>query len=99
MEERANAEIILFFGVWLIMLVHALWRSPLRAWVEQLTIAAALLLGLPVMSGLTSNVGLWSAIPSKDWMTVGVDLTAIVLGALLAVVAWRLSVNIRLIPK
>lgn len=91
MRERAGAEITVFFSVWLIMLAHACWRSPLRAWVEQLSIAAGLCIGLPIVNGLTTRVGLFPAIARNDWMTVGVDLTAIVLGTLLAVTAWYIT--------
>lgn len=91
MRERVEAEITVFFGVWLLMLIHAFWRPPLRAWVEQLTIAAGLCIGLPMINGLTTSVGLLPAILHGDWMTAGVDLTAIVLGALLATVAWYIA--------
>jgi uncharacterized iron-regulated membrane protein len=93
MRERADAEITIFFGAWLIMLVHAFWRSPLRAWLEQLAIAAGLCLGLPLINGLTTNVGLLPSIARGDWMTAGVDLTAMVLGALLAAAAWRVAIK------
>ena len=88
MRERADVEIIIFFAVWLLMLLHAFWRSPRQAWVEQLAIVAGLCLGLPIINGLTTNVGLAPAIKHGDWMTAGVDLVAIVLGCLLAMGAW-----------
>ncbi|WP_378956489.1 PepSY-associated TM helix domain-containing protein [Pelosinus sp. sgz500959] len=91
MRERADSEITVFFCVWLLMLIHAFWRSPLRAWIEQLAIAAGLCIGLPIINSLTTNVGLLRAIPRSDWMTVGVDLTAIVFGILLGTVAWRIA--------
>jgi len=87
--ERAHAELTVFFSVWLMMLVHAFWRSPLRAWKEQLWIAAGLCIGLPVINGLMTQVGLLHAIPRGDCMTAGVDITAIVLGVLFSIVAWR----------
>jgi uncharacterized iron-regulated membrane protein len=86
-RERSDTEISIFFAAWLIMLVHAFWRSPLRAWFEQLVIAAGLCLGLPIINGLTTKVGLLPSIARGDWMTASVDLTAIVLGALLAATA------------
>jgi uncharacterized iron-regulated membrane protein len=91
MRERGEAEIIVFFGVWLIMLVHAFCRSPLGAWVEQLTIAAGLCIGLPLINALTTHVGLLPAMRQGDWMTAGVDFTAIVLGVLLVITAWCVS--------
>jgi uncharacterized iron-regulated membrane protein len=92
-RDRADAEITVFFGVWLIMLGHAFWRSPLRAWVEQLAIAAGLCIGLPAINALTTDVGLLPAITRGDWMTAGVDLTAVVLGTLLAAAAWRVAIK------
>lgn len=85
MRERAETEITVFFSVWLLMLLHAICRPPLRAWVEQLAIAAGLCIGLPILNGLTTHVGLIPAIKQGDWMTASIDLTAIVLGGLLAI--------------
>lgn len=93
MRERADAEISIFFGAWLIMLVHAFWRSPQRAWFEQLVIAAGLCLSLPIINGLTTKVGLLPSIARGDWMTASVDLTAMTLGILLAAAAWRVAIR------
>jgi uncharacterized iron-regulated membrane protein len=91
MENRSSAEMAVFFSVWLIMLLHAFLRPPLRAWSEQLGLAAALCAGLPVINALTTSVGLLPSITSGDWMTVGVDATALVLGLLFAFTAWRVA--------
>lgn len=88
MRERAEAEITVFFSVWLLMLLHAVCRPPLRAWGEQLAIAAGLCIGLPIVNGLTTPVGFVPAIKQGDWMTASVDLTAIVLSGLLAGLSW-----------
>jgi hypothetical protein len=92
-KERADAEITAFFSVWLIMLLHSFLRPPLRAWIEQLRIAAVLCIGLPVLNALTTNVGLLQSIARNDWMTAGVDLTAASLGIILAFTAWRISLK------
>ncbi|MBP2638967.1 MAG: PepSY-associated region [Firmicutes bacterium] len=92
-KERADAEITAFFSIWLIMLLHSFLRSPLRAWIEQLRIAAVLCIGLPVLNALTTNVGLLPAIARNDWMTASVDLTAASLGIILAITAWRISLK------
>lgn len=92
-RERSEAEIAIFFGTWLMMLVHAFWRLPARAWIEQLRIAAGLSIGLPIINALTTNVGLIPAIEKGDWMTAGVDLTAVVLGTLLAAAAWKVVIK------
>nr|WP_092068910.1 PepSY-associated TM helix domain-containing protein [Dendrosporobacter quercicolus]NSL47274.1 PepSY domain-containing protein [Dendrosporobacter quercicolus DSM 1736]SDL83257.1 Uncharacterized iron-regulated membrane protein [Dendrosporobacter quercicolus] len=93
LKDRADAEITVFFGLWLLMLIHAFLRPPLRAWAEQLGIAAGLCIGLPVLNALTTNVGLLPAIARSDWMTAGVDLTAALLGTLLAIAAWRVALK------
>jgi uncharacterized iron-regulated membrane protein len=93
MKGRSDAEITVFFGAWLLMLAHALWRSPLQAWLEQMSIAAGLCIGLPVINAMTTHVGLLPAMARDDWMTVGVDLTAILLGSLLAAIAWCITLK------
>ncbi|MDF2930456.1 MAG: PepSY-associated region, partial [Anaerospora sp.] len=90
LKSRADAEITVFFLTWLLMLLHALLRPPLRAWAEQTGLAALLCLGLPLLNAITSNVGLLPSIARNDWMTVGVDGTAILLGALLAAASTRI---------
>ncbi|WP_371372432.1 PepSY-associated TM helix domain-containing protein [Sporomusa aerivorans] len=91
MTNRSEGEITVFFSVWLIMLLHALLRPPERAWSEQTGFAALLCLGLPLINALTTKVGLAPAIAARDWMTAGIDLTALLLGVVLAVTARRLA--------
>ncbi|MBP2636023.1 MAG: hypothetical protein H6Q72_1930 [Firmicutes bacterium] len=80
LKGRAEAEITVFFCVWLCMLLHAFWRPPLQAWTEQLRIAAVLCTGLPFINALTTSIGLQNTVRSGDWMSAGVDLTAALLG-------------------
>lgn len=89
-KDRADAEITVFFVVWLLTLFHAFWRAPLRAWFEQTGLAALLCLGLPLLNALTTTVGLLPAMARGDWMTAGVDLTAVLLGIGLAITARRI---------
>lgn len=93
MGGRGEFEIRIFFAIWFFMLIHAFWRSkiPLRGWVEQLTMASGLCIGLPIINAVTTHIGLLTSIKGKDWMTAGVDLTAITLGSLLGVVAWHVG--------
>lgn len=93
LSDRPEAEVSVFFIVWLITLVHAFQRQPLQAWKEQLAIAAGLCLTLPVLNALTSKVGLPAAIRNGDWMTAGVDVTAALLGIFLAAAAWQVAVK------
>ncbi|CUH97297.1 putative membrane protein [Propionispora sp. 2/2-37] len=89
-KDRADVEIAVFFSVWLLMLLHAFRRTPLRAWAEQTGLAAVLCLGLPLLNALTTTVGLLPAMARSDWMTAGVDLTAALLGVGLAITSWRI---------
>jgi len=91
--NRADAEIQVFFITWLFTLLHAFKRTPLQAWREQLSLAAGLCLGLPLLNTLTTNVGLSPSIRNGDWMTAGVDLTAALMGILFALAAWQITLK------
>lgn len=93
LRDRADAEITVFFGIWLLTLIHAFSRPPLKAWTEQLGVAAGLCIGLPLLNSLTTNVGLLQTIARNDWMTAGVDLTALLLGILFFITAWHVSLK------
>lgn len=93
LSSRPEAEISVFFTVWLLMLVHAFQRPLLQAWKEQLAIAAVLCLNLPVLNAVTSKVGLPAAFRNSDWMTAGVDVTAALLGIFLAAAAWQVTLK------
>jgi len=84
LAEREGWELRVFFGVWLLALVHARLRAPLRGWAEQLAVGALLLLGLPLLD-------LQTALAVPDGIRLGVDLTGLGLGALLALAAWKVS--------
>lgn len=93
LKDRADAEISVFFGIWLLMLIHAWLRPPLRAWAEQLGLAAGLCIGLPALNALTGTARLFPSIAHGDWITAGVDLTAALLGIVFAVAAWRVALK------
>ncbi len=82
LPERAAWEVNGFFIVWGACLAHAILRlGRRRGWVEQLALAGALGLGLPVLNALTT-----SRPPA------GLDLTVAAIGALLggaALYLWR----------
>ena len=84
LAEREGWELRVFFGAWLAALLHARLRAPLRGWLEQLAASAVLLLGLPLLD-------LQTALAVPDRIRLGVDLTGFGLGALLALVAWKVS--------
>ena len=85
LKERADAELNVFFGVWALSLVHALLRPRMQAWREQLGLAGLMCLGLPLLSVLTVDRP-W-ALPSR----MGVELTAMALGAILLWACWKVS--------
>lgn len=81
-EQRASWELWVFFGVWLVTLVHAWVRPPYAAWREQLwTLATACLL-LPLLNGLTTGDHLIAEMARGDWESAGVELTSMAFGLL-----------------
>lgn len=82
--ERAGLEVDSFFLVWLLSIVHAAVRSGSKAWVEQLSLAAIALAGLPLLSLLTTDHGLPVSIAAGDWVLAGVDFSALGCGLVLA---------------
>ncbi|MBJ2257996.1 PepSY-associated TM helix domain-containing protein [Pseudomonas psychrophila] len=85
LAERADAELNVFFGVWALSLVHALIRPRMQAWREQLGLAGLMCLALPLLSMLTV---------SRPWAlptSMGVELTAMALGALFLWACWKVS--------
>jgi hypothetical protein len=80
LAHRADWEVKMFFGVWLLSLLHAGLVSVQRAWAVQLGLAALLCVGLPVL-------GLLTAVPDPAHRAL--EATSVVLGLLLAYAAWR----------
>lgn len=71
--------------------VHPLLRPVTRAWREQLWIGAALFAGLPVLNAFTTSVHLGMTMRAGDWGRAGVDLGAVAMGLILAVLAMRVG--------
>lgn len=90
MAARADAEIRVFFLVWLAALIHAAVRPHRRAWLEQMALAAALFALLPALNALTGGAGLLSALSRAQWGVVSVDIFAWLLAAAGAGVVWWL---------
>ena len=81
----AGWELRLFFALWALSLVHGWCRPHLQAWREQLSLAALLCLGLPLLSALTLQ---------RPWADSGhllLELTAAGIGLLLAWTARRIG--------
>jgi uncharacterized iron-regulated membrane protein len=96
MAARAEWEVNVLFLVWASMLAYTVLRPIARCWIEQVWIAAALLLGLPLLNGLTTNRHLAASIPAGEWALAGFDLTAIAFGLGFACIALRLRLVSRL---
>lgn len=80
---RAGWEVQVFFGLWLLTLLHACLRPSLQAWREQLGLGAALCLALPLLSALTVEQ------PWADNTRLLLELTSVACGALMAWATWR----------
>ncbi|TSH89468.1 PepSY domain-containing protein [Verticiella sediminum] len=89
LPQRGEWEIHLFFAAWAVALAHALLRPAKQAWLEQLWLAAALLVLLPVLNALSTERGLFASLAAGDWVFAGFDLTLLALGGLHAALAVR----------
>lgn len=89
LAERPLWEVRIFFISWAALALHALLRTPRRAWIEQLSLAATLLATLPLINALTSDRGLIESLSRGDRVFAGFDLTLLALSALMATIAWR----------
>ncbi|MDD0842480.1 PepSY-associated TM helix domain-containing protein [Pseudomonas sp. Gutcm_11s] len=85
LADRAGWEVQVFFGLWLLTLLHACLRPCLQAWREQLGAAAALCLALPLLSLLTVEQ------PWADDTRLLLELTGLACGALMAWTTWRVG--------
>ncbi len=83
LENRSKAEISVFFLTWTLCLLHAGVRLPRRAWVEQLALAGALAVLLPVFNAVVWNGGLFHAFATGNQAVGGIDLGLLLLGVAL----------------
>lgn len=77
---RSDWELAVFFGLWLLALVHALCRGPSAAWKEQLAALALLCLLLPVLNAFTVGDHLPAQMLRGDWESASVELCAMAVG-------------------
>jgi len=70
---------------------NALWRPPRLAWIEQLWLAAALCLALPLVNMATTGQGLLMYLQRGAWQQAGVELVALAFGLMLARMALMLQ--------
>ncbi|MES2870463.1 MAG: PepSY-associated TM helix domain-containing protein [Pseudomonadota bacterium] len=81
LAQRSGWEVRVFFGVWLLSLGHAVIRPWLSAWREQLGLAAALCIGLPLLNLLGPSRG--------DYLYL--EASTVVMGIVLAWTCWKVS--------
>lgn len=91
LEGRADWEIRGFFIVWLLCLIHPLFRRPRPAWREQFMMAALLFAGLPLLNPMTGGVSLAASLAHRQWSLAGFDLAMLALAALHGAIAWWLG--------
>lgn len=91
LAARAEWEVHVLFIVWAALLAWAALRPLRRAWIEELTLAAALCALLPVLNALTTDRHLGASLPAGDWALAGFDLAMLGFGATLGAVAYRLA--------
>lgn len=84
LAQRSGWEVRGFFALWLLSLAHAWLRPRMQAWREQLSLAALLCLGLPLLS-LIRDGQAWGG--TRLWL----EASVVLLGLLLAWSVWRLG--------
>jgi len=94
---RRDWEVHAMFIVWGIMMVYPACRPHLRAWVEELSLAALAFMLLPLVNMLTTQRHLGVTLPAGDWSLAGLDLTMLVLGLVFAYSAHKVNVKRRVI--
>jgi len=97
LANRPEWELNSLFICWGAMLLHALLRQPQSAWREQLTLAAGLYLGLPLLSLLTTSRNPINSLLQADYAYASVEAGFLLVGTLLLWLARR-SGRQRIIP-
>ena len=95
---RADWEVRIFFGLWILSLLHALVRPARCAWIEQFAFAAFLGLAIPLLSVLTTQRHLGISLAERDWAMAGMDLGLAAMGALAGAVTWKLARRSETVP-
>jgi uncharacterized iron-regulated membrane protein len=88
---RADWEVNAFFIAWGLSLVHAVLRPGRKAWIEQLTLGAALFIAVPLINALTTPWNLGATLIQRDWALAGFDLTCLATGLFLGWAARKMQ--------
>jgi len=87
MPFRADAEVQWFFGALGIALIVGLTLRPRWGWIALMALAAAGWSLLPLLSALTTGRNPALSIARRDWIFLGFDLVALLLGIAAAAIA------------
>jgi len=88
LPQRPQMEINCFFAAWAAAAVLAQLRPSMGMWRFQLSVGAAMLMGIPLLNGLTthSHLGVTLFQGRGPWPVAGFDITVLLLGVALALV-------------
>lgn len=95
LSDRSAAEIHVFFTLWLLSLLHALVRPHARAWLEQMVVAAAAFVCLPLLNVWTGGAGLLQTMTHSQWSVAGFDGMMLALAVVHGSVAYKLWQRLR----
>ncbi len=91
LSGRADKEVLALFASWGLCFIYPILRPINRAWIELLWFAAALYALLPFLNVATSHRHLGVTLLQQDWVLAGFDLTMLVFGLLLGLIAVRMQ--------
>jgi len=91
LEGRREWEVHAMFIAWGVMLVYPALRAPMRAWRDELWLAAGAFMLLPVLNALTTSRHLGITIPAGDWGLASIDLAFMALAAFFALAARKVQ--------
>jgi uncharacterized iron-regulated membrane protein len=99
MAGRGDWEVHAMFIAWGVLLLHGFVRPPRRGWIEQLSLAAGLLLALPVFNIVAAQHGLLASLKTGDTAMALMDLTLLALGAAFAAMTVGVARHKPVLPK
>lgn len=94
LPDRAGWEMSSFFLAWALCATHSFVRSRAQqAWRQQLFMAAALFVLVPICNLATTESHLFVTLAIRNWRLASVDLTCLLAGLLLGWAAWRVGMR------
>lgn len=96
---RQDMEVSAMFCVWFGLAAASLIRPARRAWIETLSIAAALCAAVPVVNALTTDRGPIRSIAAGDGLFLSVDIVMLCAAALLGFAARQVALKPVALPR